>query len=429
MDDTGQQQGEHEWPRRITYSWDGVAHSSASIKSINGEEVARNHVPSPSLAERVDFDSSRNAEVASVEGPGGLYGRVTVPDNDTAYVGLERPRIAPGEWAGIALNIGWGDGIGRVRMQAQFRDDNNVSLTAPQQLVEYSDHAEGGRVVAAFQAPEGATHVRPYFWFYLENQSTAPPAGSTIHLDYFSVSTARTKAEALVQVQEYFDGDTEDVTLWPSGTTAISSFTRDWWGRLPRYVQDADRAQGPEPYPLLRFLDGVGFHAGRVREATWDMWSGVAIDPPTAPDSLMPWISYLLGLGDHHRAHGPRHLRETVLAHVSGGTNQAGTRDHIAAMVRPFLEPGAQLSVRPSTASRNTLVIGVDPDDVPGQDYEKLMRQIRVAGIVPAGHALLAQDLRATWDEWESTAGATWAEKERNIGTWEESDRAGIELL
>ena len=209
----------------------------------------------------------------------------------------------------------------------------------------------------------------------------------------------------------------------------VDDFTRDWWDRLPRYIKDADMVQQPIPVPLLRFLDGVGSHAGAVRRYTWDMWSGVAVDPSTAPAELLPWISYLLGITDEHRDHGPEHLREFVESHVDGGTNNVGTRQHIRAMVRPYLHRGAQVVVRASTRNVNTLVIMADPDDVPDADYQLLMRRVRASGAVPAGHALVVQDLRATWDEWESAAGDTWEEKERNIQTWEQSDRAGVELL
>lgn len=56
------------------------------------------------------------------------------------------------------------------------------------------------------------------------------------------------------------------------------------------------------------------------------------------------------------------------------------------------------------------------------------VRELRRAGVVPAGHALIVQEIRATWDQWEAAAGDTWEEKERNIRRWEDSDQAGATL-
>lgn len=208
----------------------------------------------------------------------------------------------------------------------------------------------------------------------------------------------------------------------------VHGFTRDWWGRLPGHVRDADGQQRPVPYPLLRFLDGIGHQAGQIRDQHNAMWSGEIFDPATTPDELLEWVAYLLGFTARRRAHPADVLRESIADHVGTGAHNTGTRAQIAAAVRPYLNPGARVQVLASSSARHTLIIGVIPEDVPDQDHDRLTRQIRAAGVVPAGHALLVQNIRATWDQWETAAGDTWEEKEANIVTWQDSDQAGVDL-
>lgn len=208
----------------------------------------------------------------------------------------------------------------------------------------------------------------------------------------------------------------------------VHAFTREWWARLPRHVQHADRQQDPAPYPLLRFLDGIGHQAGQIQDQHDAMWSGEIFNPDTTGDELLEWVAYLLGFTAKRRAHPASVLRETITDHVGTGAHNIGTRQYTAAAVRPYLNPGARVQVLASSSARHTLIIGVDPDDVPDQDYDRLTRQVRAAGVVPAGHALLVQNVRATWDQWEAAAGDTWEDKEANIVTWQDSDQAGVEL-
>lgn len=208
----------------------------------------------------------------------------------------------------------------------------------------------------------------------------------------------------------------------------VHEFTRDWWERLPRHVRDADRAQQPTPFPLLRFLDGIGHQAGIIRDNNQTMWSGEILHPDTAPDGMLDWVAYLLGFTEAQRGHPPSVIRDAIRDHLSAGAHQVGTREHVAATIRPYLNPGGRVQVLASATAPNTLIIGVGPDDVPNQDYQRLTRRVRAAGVVPAGHALIVQNIRATWDQWEAAAGNTWEEKEANIRTWQDSDQAGVEL-
>lgn len=386
--------------RYVTYEWAGEPHASESIKRVDGVEVARNHVPGFGA-----WSGRSGVEVIS-----GSHARLTGGTIDLTE----------------ALAVPIRPGARRIAWHAQARSTFIRNGTDPE---------EGRAGVHSGLRDDGGTTVgsaRPF------------PAGGEWHDVEFSMSLGDDATTAWIRLlsdsdfsspeyevrrfryafdgeepEPYFDGDTLD---GPHG------FTWDWWGRLPRHVRDADRAQGPISVPLLRFLDGIGHQAGRIQDQHDAMWSGAIFDPETTPDELLEWVAYLLGFTANRRDHPPGGLRESILDHIAGGTHQVGARQQIAATIRPYLNPGARVQVLASSSARHTLIIGVGPDDVPDQDYDRLTRQIRAAGVVPAGHALLVQNIRATWDQWEAAAGDTWEEKEANIVSWQDSDRAGVEL-
>lgn len=204
-------------------------------------------------------------------------------------------------------------------------------------------------------------------------------------------------------------------------------FTRDWWERLPQAYREIDGAQTPG-WPLLRFLDGIGDQAGQMRDTSRAMWSGELIDPETAPDRVVPWIAFLLGFSPAQRHTSVNALRQQLVEHSDGTTLSVGTREHIASAARAHLHPGARVQIFASASLPWTLILGVQPEDVPGEDYELLAERLTRSGVVPAGHVIRAQEIRATWDDWEAAAGDTWEAKEQNIRTWTDSDQAGVDL-
>src|SRR5699024_8868550 len=105
----------------------------------------------------------------------------------------------------------WGEGIGRVRHQVQFRGPNAESIDLLQHQSDKSDHPSGGRSVVAYEVPEGATEARFYSWYYVDGAFTIAPEGSTIYVGEYSAAVADSEAEALAQVEECFDGDFPDV--------------------------------------------------------------------------------------------------------------------------------------------------------------------------------------------------------------------------
>lgn len=214
----------------------------------------------------------------------------------------------------------------------------------------------------------------------------------------------------------------------PEDTAPVHEFTRDWWERLPAFYRNLDRKQYP-PVPLLRYMDGPGRVAGHVRDINTAMWDGTLIDPETAQDDHLEWVAFLLGFGQHAAHHEPEDLRAILKTRNSTYGSTVGTRRNIEETAKIYLNPDARVQVLASSTYPHTLIIGVSADDVPNGNYQRVARQIRGAGVVPAGHALRVEDIRVTWDQWLNAAGDTWEEKEQNIITWNDSDYAGAEPI
>lgn len=208
----------------------------------------------------------------------------------------------------------------------------------------------------------------------------------------------------------------------------VHPFTLDWWERLPRTYRVYDRSQEASvPVPLLRLMDGPGRIAGQMRDFNTTLWNGEAVNPSTAPAALLPWLAWITGVPADARQMDDAGLRERVRVQLTGQQIGIGTRAHIAESARAFLAPGARVQVIGSDTNPFTLIVGVADDDML-MSSEAMVRELRRAGVVPAGHALIVQDIRATWTQWEAAAGDTWQEKEQNIRRWEDSDTAGATL-
>ena len=190
------------------YEWEGEPHNSPSTKRDHtGQIVARNLFSSP---RKIDSSYSiLNVDVEQSDGQS--LNRVTTTGGGTSYTGKTLFEVTPGQWFGSALSYEWGEGIGRVRHQVQFRGPNAESIDALQHQSDKSDHPSGGRSVAAYEVPEGATEARFYSWYYVDGTFTTAPEGSTIYVGEYSAAVADSEAEALAQVEECFDGDSPDV--------------------------------------------------------------------------------------------------------------------------------------------------------------------------------------------------------------------------
>lgn len=195
------------WPGdpEYTYAWEGEVGMSPSLKYRNGELVARNLSNAPAKVN----DEYSSVAVEYTQEQFTYMSMIESQEGSTPYVGLTRMDVTPGEYFASGMDFQWGEGIGRVRHQIQFRGPNSESISAPQIQRDFSDYPEGGRSIIVERVPDGATEARIYTWFYIEGAYTAAPAGSTIHVGGYVNAKGSTEEEVRLQVEEPFDGDTK----------------------------------------------------------------------------------------------------------------------------------------------------------------------------------------------------------------------------
>lgn len=210
----------------------------------------------------------------------------------------------------------------------------------------------------------------------------------------------------------------------------VSEWAARWWESLPSAykLMDGQQAAGGGHYPLMRFLHGMGSIAGEMRQLSDDGWAGRLTNVDTAPDVSLKWLAQILGIPPAQRALPADSLREILRDFTTDGLPAIGTRKSIADAARRFLTGKKQVTVVPSSTREHTIVMLVVADEVPGGDLDALAAAVRAAGVVPAGHALLAVNAQATWDSWEAAAGVTWDEVEGKTRTWAAADSLGVVL-
>lgn len=209
-------------------------------------------------------------------------------------------------------------------------------------------------------------------------------------------------------------------------TALVSPWARRLWLSLPQVYQRLDAVQSPR-WPLLRYLQGPGGEAQRVRDESDRWWDGVYTDPDQVPSGpALTWLAQVMGV---RTAGVPEHQVRGILADfAAGGRRAVGTRQQIAEAARRALTGDRQVSVVPSAQDPHRLVVLVRADELTAEGLEAVLTQVRAAGVVPAGHVLVAQAATASWNAWEAAVGATWDEVESRLMTWTDADSAGVQL-
>lgn len=189
-----------------------------------------------------------------------------------------------------------------------------------------------------------------------------------------------------------------------------------------------------QAYPLLRFMEGVGQIAGQVRDLSDGLWGGEFMDPRNTPDSALRWVAQLMGVSATIRNEPAADLRAYLVDLADNGRPASGTRADIANAARRYLTGDKQTIMIPSPTKQHSIIILVKADELPGADVDApaalldLAVKVRATGVVPAGHELVALIASPTWDQWETAAGATWADLEAAARTWTDSDSLGVTI-
>lgn len=201
----------------------------------------------------------------------------------------------------------------------------------------------------------------------------------------------------------------------------------------PRIVLASDLPLGgtraPTTRPLLRFMDGIGKIGGSFRDMSDNLWDGKYTNPATVPDHALRWLAQMMGVPSILRGQlDNSRLREYMADMTTSGRKGTGTLTAISEAARAFLTGNRMVEVIKHETLPHTLVILVKADEVPGGNLQGIIDTVRAAGVMPAGHDLIARDAIATWDAWEAAAGTTWTDVEEAAPTWVRADSLGINL-
>lgn len=105
-----------------------------------------------------------------------------------------------------------------------------------------------------------------------------------------------------------------------------------------------------KPYPLLRFMDGVGHQAGFLDDQLAHMWDGDTFNPVTAPEQWLRFLGTIMGLPRTYMGRLTlAQLRSHLVAFAENGRPPIGSRRNIAEVAKQWLTGDKQVSVIPAT--------------------------------------------------------------------------------
>ena len=105
-----------------------------------------------------------------------------------------------------------------------------------------------------------------------------------------------------------------------------------------------------KPYPLLRFMDGIGHQAGFLDDQLAHMWDGDTFNPVTAPEQWLRFLGTIMGLPRTYMGRLTlAQLRSHLVAFAENGRPPIGSRRNIAEVAKQWLTGDKQVSVIPAT--------------------------------------------------------------------------------
>lgn len=207
----------------------------------------------------------------------------------------------------------------------------------------------------------------------------------------------------------------------------VAPITERLYADLPELYRLADRAQpdGPDGYPLLRWLSLIVDQAGDVDELAdrfdpVDNPSGTSdlVDPATADAAWLPWLANLVG-AKLSPSLSEAETRDAIANPSSGW--RAGTKPALAAAARTALTGSRFAEVRDHTVTMtapgeggvwDVLLVTRTSETA---DLAAVLEAVDVKGGKPAGVVLRHEAYEATWETFEA-AYPTWADLEGR--TW-----------
>ncbi|WP_431813871.1 hypothetical protein [Kocuria sp. cx-455] len=106
-----------------------------------------------------------------------------------------------------------------------------------------------------------------------------------------------------------------------------------------------------KPYPLLRFMDGIGHLAGFLDDELAHMWDGDTFNPVTAPDEWLRFLATMLGIPRRYLSQlSLGQLRAHLVAFMEQGRPPIGSRRAIAEIAKQWLTGDKQVTVVPAAS-------------------------------------------------------------------------------
>ena len=107
-----------------------------------------------------------------------------------------------------------------------------------------------------------------------------------------------------------------------------------------------------KPYPLLRFMDGIGHLAGYLDDELAHMWDGDTFNPVTAPDEWLRFLATMLGIPRKYLSQlSLGQIRSHLVAFIEQGRPPIGSRRAIAEIAKQWLTGNKQVTVLPANAA------------------------------------------------------------------------------
>lgn len=130
-----------------------------------------------------------------------------------------------------------------------------------------------------------------------------------------------------------------------------------------------------KPYPLLRFMDGIGHLAGFLDDELQHMWEGHTFDPVTAPNEWLRFLATMLGIPRRYLSQLTLgQLRSHLVAFMEQGRPPIGSRRAIAEIAKQWLTGDKQVTVLPASsmpawknAAEETLITAVKGSGTKGR--------------------------------------------------------------
>lgn len=215
----------------VTYDWAAGAHASASVRQVNGMEVARNYAVNPSFETTglnwiVGLNGANSATtVAPHRGTQSL--KTVFAAAGTFKYGGQSAVIPPGFTfmkASIAVkNVA---GAGFVRLRVGYRDAETSGAVTYGPMGTGVETRGEWTILTISQAIPATTKYLAILAYGVDSvRGSANPAGTEIHIDSLCITLGASEAET--PEPAYFDGDTADVPGEAEATSADLQHSAD----------------------------------------------------------------------------------------------------------------------------------------------------------------------------------------------------------